>query len=449
MSASPASVAAAPQRPSAETIAHITRRLLPILLLIYVMSFLDRTNLGLAQRDLEADLGISAAAYGLGAGLFFLTYAVFEVPSNLILAKVGARLWLFRIAITWGIIAIAMAFVWNETSFYVMRLLLGAAEAGLYPGVLFFLTKWYPHAERAKIQGMFILGAPIASVIGGPLGGALLQLDGASGFHGWQWMFVIEGIPTLILAFVLLATLPDRPTKAKWLDPLVAQQVEDFVEAENKAGAERSGNHNFLKVLRDRQILVIAIAYFSTQVAVYSLSYFLPSIIAQIGTFDNNVVIGVLSAVPWLFGGIGSVLITRRARSRNTSRFWIIISLAAAVVGLAVAASVGAWIGFIGFCFFGFFMVAPQALLLSLVGLRMQGMVLAAGIAAVNTFGLIGGFAGPYAMGAMQSATGGNAASGVWLIVGMSAIGLLLSFMLTRRAVVDFKPPAAEAGEAR
>ena len=209
------------------------RKLMPLLVIVYVISFLDRTNIALAKHSMSIDLGISAAAYGLGAGLFFLTYAAFEIPSNLIMHRVGARFWITRIMVTWGALSVAMAFVTGETSFYVMRLLLGAAEAGLFPGVMLYLTYWFGREERARATGYFLLGVCVANIVGGPLGGALLELDGRLGFHGWQWLFVIEGVPAILLAFVAWKMLPDRPTSAPWLSR------EDAIALERRLAAEQ------------------------------------------------------------------------------------------------------------------------------------------------------------------------------------------------------------------
>ena len=194
------------------------RKLMPLMIALYIIAFIDRTNIGMAKSALEADIGLSAAAYGLGAGLFFSAYALLEVPSNLVMHRVGARFWITRIAITWGLISMLQAVVWNDVSFYVVRILLGAAEAGLYPGMILYITYWFPRADRAKAIGLFLLGVSLANIIGAPLGGLLLQMDGLGGLHGWQWMFVIEGIPAVILAFVVWFDLPDRPRQAKWLN---------------------------------------------------------------------------------------------------------------------------------------------------------------------------------------------------------------------------------------
>src|SRR5262245_59724673 len=196
--------------------AQLLHRLMPLLVVVYVISVLDRTNIALARQSMSLDLGLSAGAYGLGAGLFFLTYSICEIPSNLIMQRVGARFWISRIMLTWGAVLVAMALVRGETSFYVMRLLLGMAEAGLYPGVMLYLTYWFGREERARATGYFLIGACIANVVGGPLGGALLELDGMFDLRGWQWLFVIEGVPAILAAFVVYKVLPDRPPSAPW-----------------------------------------------------------------------------------------------------------------------------------------------------------------------------------------------------------------------------------------
>ena len=197
------------------------RKLMPLLIIAYVISFLDRTNIALAKTHLSVDLGISAAAYGLGAGLFFLSYALLEVPSNLIMHRVGARFWITRIMVTWGLLSAGMAFVQGEMSFYVMRVLLGAAEAGLFPGVMLYLTYWFGREQRARATGYFLTGVCVANILSGPLGGALLQMDGVLGWRGWQWLFVIEGLPAVLFAWVVWKKLPDGPATAPWLLSLI------------------------------------------------------------------------------------------------------------------------------------------------------------------------------------------------------------------------------------
>ncbi|UKA70939.1 MFS transporter [Arthrobacter sp. FW306-06-A] len=419
----------------------ILRRIMPLLIAAYIMAFLDRTNIGMAKDRLEIDLGISATAYGIGAGLFFLTYAMSEIPSNLIMHKVGARFWIMRIMITWGLISAAMAFVQGEWSFYIMRMLLGIAEAGLFPGVMYFLTQWFVVKDRAKANGMFLLGVSIANIVGAPLGGLLLtSFDGFAGLHGWQWMFIIEGLPACVLAWVVWKKLPDRPTKATFLSPAEAEDLEARIAAEEKAGAAASGNHRLRDVLKDRQILLVVGVYFTHQIAVYALSYFLPSIIGTYGKL-NPLQIGLLTAIPWIFSAAGALLVPRFATDGRRSRLLVTGTMTGIVAGFALGAIGGPVLGMIGFCLAAFNFFALQPILFTYPATRLTGAALAGGIAFVNTIGLCGGFLGPYIMGLMQDLTGSKL-SGLWFIVGMCAIGALLSLMLKRGTE---KPQAAPA----
>ena len=263
--------------------AMLFRRLMPLLIFAYVISFLDRTNIALAKSHIAVDLHISSAAYGLGAGLFFLTYALFEVPSNLIMHRVGARFWITRIMITWGLLSAGMAFINGQTAFYVMRLLLGVAEAGLFPGVLLYLTYWFGREERARATGYFLLGVCIANILGGPLGGALLQMDGVGGLHGWQWMFLLEGLPAVVLAFVVWKKLPDGPADAPWLTRPQADEIRSRLAAECAQGQADGAAHSFFGAIRDRQIWLAIFVYFCHQIAIYTVIFFLPGIIGTWG----------------------------------------------------------------------------------------------------------------------------------------------------------------------
>lgn len=219
----------------------ILRRLMPFIMLCYLFAFLDRTNISIAKEQLQIDLGLSAAAYGLGAGLFFVAYAGFEIPSNLILSRVGARLWIFRIMITWGIVSVCMVFVTGQTSFYIMRMLLGVAEAGFFPGIVYYLSFWLRAKSRARANGFLLITVALSSIIGNPVGGAILQLHGFGGLHGWQWLFLLEGVPTILLSFCVLKFLPDRPSHAKWIPTNDAAYLESEIEREGKVATEASG----------------------------------------------------------------------------------------------------------------------------------------------------------------------------------------------------------------
>lgn len=424
----PNSTAMTRMRPPAELNRVIMRRLMPLLIIAYIMSFLDRTNIGMAKERLEIDLGISATAYGVGAGLFFITYALSEIPSNLILHRVGARFWITRIMVTWGVISAAMAFVQGEWSFYIMRMLLGIAEAGLFPGVMYFLTQWFVRTDRAKANGLFLLGVSFANIIGAPLGGALLGLDGLAGLHGWQWMFLVEGLPACLLAVVVWKLLPNRPSEATFLTVEEAQDLESRIAAEDEAGAAASGTHTMRGVWKDRQILLVVGIYLAEQIAVYALSYFLPSIIGTYGKL-TPFQIGLLTAIPWIFAALGSYFVPRRATTGVTARKLVIVTMVGICVGFTLGAMSGPVIGLIGFCLGAFCFFAMQPILFTFPASRLNGATLAGGIAFVNTIGLFGGFLGPYVMGFMQDATGSKV-TGLWFVVAVCAVGAVLSLFL-------------------
>ncbi|GAB4100769.1 MFS transporter [Sinomonas halotolerans] len=417
----------------------IFRRIMPLLIGAYVLAFLDRTNIGMAKDRLEIDLGISAAAYGIGAGLFFLTYALSEVPSNLIMHKVGARFWIMRIMITWGLISAAMALVNGEWSFYVLRMLLGIAEAGLFPGVMYFLTQWFVVKDRAKANGMFLLGVSIANIVGAPLGGLLLTMDGVGGLHGWQWMFVIEGLPSCLLAFAVWKFLPNRPTESTFLTRDEAEDLESRIVAEERQGAAAAGNSKLRHVLKDKQILLVIGIYFTHQIAVYALSFFLPSIIGSYGKL-SPVQIGLLTAVPWIFSAAGAMLLPRLATNGARSRTIATAAMVGIVAGFALGAVGGPVLGMVGFCLAAFNFFALQPILFTYPATRLTGAALAGGLAFVNTIGLFGGFLGPYVMGMTEDLTGSKL-SGLWFIVALCAVGAVLTRSLKRGA----EAPAREA----
>lgn len=411
----------------------ITRRnfqkLMPLLVGVYIISFIDRTNIGMAKVELGADIGLSAAAYGLGAGLFFISYSLLEIPSNLMLERVGARMWIARIMLTWGIISAGMALVQGPASFYTGRVLLGAAEAGLYPGIILYITYWFPRIQRAKANGIFLLGVSMANIIGAPLAGLLLQLDGFGGLQGWQWMFAMEGIPAVALAFVVWFKLPDRPTAAKWLSvddkALLLAQLDS---EDDGAKAESGGIKALLPVIRDRQLWLIVSIYFTHQIAVYSLSYFLPSIIGSYGKM-SSVTIGLLTALPWTAAAIGGLLLPRHATTLGRSKLMISFGLVTVSVGLTIAATSGFVFGLIGFSIAAFAFFVIQSVLFTFPPQRLSGAALAGGIGFVNCLGLLGGFLGPTVMGALEEKTG-NPSSGLWFIIVLALVGATLTWGL-------------------
>jgi MFS family permease len=280
-------------------VAKVKRHVLPLFVIMFIVNYLDRVNIGFVRPHLESDLGISAAAFGFGAGLFFIGYALFEVPSNMLLQKVGARLWLTRIMFTWGLVATAMAFVQNETQFYVLRFLLGVAEAGFFPGVIYYFTRWLPAAERGKAIAIFLSGSAVASLISGPLAGALMQIQGM-GLHGWQWMLFIEGMASVALCFFVFFWLDSKPHDAKWLsreeqDALVAAIDQEQRERE-AGGVVKASSWSLLK---DRQILLFCLIYFCIQLTIYAATFWLPSIIKRMGDL-SDLQVGFFNSIPWL-----------------------------------------------------------------------------------------------------------------------------------------------------
>lgn len=403
----------------------LLRKLMPLLVIVYVMSFLDRTNIALAKASMGVDLGLSAAAYGLGAGLFFLTYALAEVPSNLIMQRVGARFWITRIMITWGLLSAGMAFVEGETSFYVMRLLLGVAEAGLFPGVMLYLTYWFDREQRARATGYFLLGVCLANILSGPLGGALLEMDGVLGWHGWQWLFVLEGLPAVALAYVVWKKLPDGPSSAPWLSPADAQDIERRLAAERAAAPQQS---KLSQMFRDKQIWLAIAVYFVHQITIYTVIFFLPGIIGTYGAL-SPLQIGLLTSVPWIAAAIGAATLPRLATSPNRCRTLLFFGLLTMAAGLLLASVANSFIGLIGFSLTALMLFVVQSVIFVFPSSRLSGNALAAGLAFVTTCGLLGGFVGPSVMGLIEQATG-STRNGLWIIASMLVLAALLSMRL-------------------
>lgn len=416
----------APPRDAATLNRLLFAKLMPLLIAAYVLSFLDRTNIALAKHHLDVDLGISAAAYGLGAGLFFLTYALSEIPSNLIMHRVGARFWIARIMITWGLISAAMAFVQGETSFYLLRLLLGIAEAGLFPGVMLYLTYWFGREQRARATGYFLLGVCLANIIGGPLGAALMQLDGVFGWRGWQWMFMLEGLPAVFFAFVVWKKLPDRPSKAPWLSAAEAQQIERQLATEAEEGTSHGGHG--LKQCLTPQILLAIFVYFCHQITVYTVIFFLPGIIGKYGEM-SALQIGLLTSLPWLAAAIGAIALPKFASTPRRARHMLVAGLLTMALGLAIASLAGPVISLTGFCLSAVMFFVVQSIIFLYPASRLKGAALAGGLGFVNSCGLLGGFVGPSVMGLIEQSTG-NAMNGMKVIAVVLVVAALAATRL-------------------
>ncbi|MCC7125789.1 MAG: MFS transporter [Acidobacteria bacterium] len=399
----------------ARAASRVRTRLVPFLFLLYIFAYLDRINVGFAALQMNEALGFSASVYGFGAGIFFLSYTAFEIPSNVILARVGARRWIARIMITWGLISASTMFVWDAASFYVLRFLLGAAEAGFFPGIIYYLTRWVPAAERARTVAAFMTATVTAGIVGGPISGALLALDGFGGLDGWQWMFLLEGVPAALLGVVVWWRLPETPQDAQWLPPDERAALTRAIEAEQSGGAARA--HGIRDVFAHRWLWVLAAMYFVVPVALYAFGFFLPQIIR--GAFAGSTfAIGVLSALPYLAGAIGMVLAARHSDSSGERRWHIAIAAwvsGAAFIATAFADGLVPSLVWLSLAMLGLAsMFGPfWTLATSFVG----GTGAAAGIALINSVGNIGGFAGPYALGALRDAT--NSFSAGLIVIGV------------------------------
>jgi D-galactonate transporter len=388
--------------------AKIARRLIPFLMLCYFIAYLDRVNLGFAAITFKPDLGFSDAVFGLGAGIFFIGYFLFEVPSNIILEKVGARVWIARIMFTWGLASAAMALVTNETSFYVIRFLLGVAEAGFFPGIILYLTYWYTAAERARMVGLFMVAIPLSSVIGAPLSSAIMvNMAGVWGLTGWQWLFIIEAAPAVLLSFVTYFYLTDKPAEAKWLTPAERDAVTNRLAAERSA-REAIRKYTLREALLNPRILALSLIYFGVVTGLYGLGFWLPQIVKAFGLSTSAT--GWVVAIPYLFSAIAMVFWTRNS-DRTGERTWHIATaaflggaglIAGAYLQNPVLALAALTLGSIGtFAALPTFWTLPTALL--------TGTAAAGGIALINSIGNIGGFVGPYLVGWLRETLGSPA----------------------------------------
>ena len=422
-------------------------RLIPLMCAIYFMSFLDRTNVALAKIQLAADVGISAAAYGFGSGIFFLGYALLEVPSNLAAHRVGPRRWIARIAVTWGILSTAMMFVQGTSSFYVLRVLLGIAEAGLFPALMYMVTLWFAPHDRPVVVGWIYIAPALALMLGNPLGGALMQLDGFGGLHGWQWMFMIEGIPSVIVGIVLFFAMPERPRDARWLSAAERDVLETHAVIDVHGSAEYS-SANWIAALKRPTTVLIGLIYFLNQVAFVGLYFFAPAIVHQMHV-DSPLLIGFLAASVGLGFLLGVLILPRIHRRVNSDCVFLGVLTAGLVVGACVYLAVttpAARICLLTVTAFFGGGVLPSYWAIAMK--RLQGIQAAAGLAFINTIGLIGGFVGPYLFG-MAETSSGRSDAGFTVILVAAVLGLALVPLLARAIrgedrVESSREPAAQ-----
>ncbi|WP_448954794.1 MFS transporter [Labrys neptuniae] len=400
----------------ASTMRAVSWRLLPFLMLAYLLAYLDRVNLGFAALTMNSELSFSALVFSWGAGIFFIGYFLFEVPSNVILHRVGASRWIARIMVSWGIVSALMALVSGPVSFYVLRFLLGVAEAGFFPGIILYLTYWYPAKYRARILAAFAVAVPVSTVIGAPISGYLLGMDGVGGLKGWQWLFILEGAPAALVGIVTWFYLTDRPAVAGWLTSEQKRWLSGRL-AREEAARQAAHHLDLRQALSSPKVLVLSLVYFGFVGALYGLQFWLPQIVKAFGL--SNIQTGFVTAIPYLFGSVAMVVWARHS-DRTRERVWhVALPLLVIALSLAVASAltdpvltmVALTVAAIGvFCTFALFWTLPTAFL--------SGASAAAGIALINSIGNLAGFGGPYLIGWVKQQTGGTA-------LGLLALSLL------------------------
>lgn len=410
------------------TLKKITWRIVPFIMILYLIAYIDRVNIGFAALTMKEDLGFTASVLGFGAGIFFLGYFLFEVPSNVILHKVGARIWIARVMVTWGLIAGGMAFVDSTTSFYVMRFLLGVAEAGFFPGIILYLSYWFPARHRAGVIAMFMAAAPIAVAIGSPISAALLQMDGIWGFAGWQWMFVIEAIPAVILGIVVFFYMTDRPEKAKWLKEDERNWLVKTMQDED-VGKNSNQHHSILRGLLNPRVLALALVYFGTSAGLYTLSIWAPQIIKDLGV--SSMTVGLVNAIPPIISVVAMVLWSRHS-DRTGERTWhVAIACMLAAIGLVIAATTHNMVGLIAaLTIVNVGISCSKPPLWSMPTLFLSGTAAATGIATINSIGNLGGFAGPVMIGWIKDQTG-SYAGGLYFVAGLLVLSTVLTLILS------------------
>ncbi len=407
------------------------RRIVPFTTLMFVLSFLDRVNVGFAKQGVQRDIGISDAAFALGLGLFFIGYALFETPSNLSMYRIGARRWMSRIMVTWGLVSAAMVFVRNTEVFYGLRFLLGVAEAGFFPGVALYFTFWFPARVRAQALGMFYFGLCLSFVLGGPISGALLDLEGVGGLHGWQWLFLVEGLLASMVGVVAYWWLTDRPADAAWLTVLQRRALEAELAREEDAkghGPAHGPARGLVAVLTDPKVLYCSLVFFISQVGLYGVLFYLPAQVSQIMGRGIGFAVGSMSAVPWACALIACATVPRWSDRRGERRLTATACIAVGAGGILLAAGVfGPWVGFVGLCFAAAGIVSLQPIYFAFPTACLGGREAAAGLGIITSLGALGGFVAPNLRVWAEQAFGSPAA-GLYAIFAVTALNVVLIY---------------------
>jgi MFS transporter, ACS family, tartrate transporter len=435
MSSEPATTTTVESDLQTRTMRKVAARLIPVLLVLYVIAYLDRVNVTFAQDKLQEDLGFSSAVYGFGAGVFFIGYFFLEVPSNLALHRFGARKWMARIMITWGIISACTMFVQGAASFYAVRFLLGVAEAGFFPGMILYLSYWFPARERAKAVGFFMSAIAISYAIGAPISGGIMSVfGGVAGLSDWQWLFLIEAIPAVLAGIFVLFYLDDGPEDATWLEDDEKRWLARRLEGEERARM-RAERHTVGEAMKDRRVLTFGLLYFCMVVNVYGLSFWVGEIVDNIGGL-SDVGKGFVTAIPYAVAIVGLVVISRRSDRTGERKGHVSVCLAIAAVAFIVSTVVSP-VAAVGALAIGlFFLLGAHPVFWTMPAALLSGTAAAAGIALINSIGNLGGFVGPYLVGLLEDATGSTDGGLITL-----AVILLGGSLLARHVAHD---PAVE-----
>jgi len=424
-------------------VSKVKRHVLPLFVIMFIVNYIDRVNIGFVRTYMEHDLGIGAAAYGLGAGLFFIGYALFEVPSNILLQKVGARIWLTRIMLTWGLVAAGMAFIQNETHFYILRFLLGVAEAGFFPGVIYYFTRWLPGVERGKAIAIFLSGSAIASLISGPLSGALLQVS-VLGLHGWQWMYFIEGMVSVCLCFFVWFWLDSKPHDAKWLSRDEQDALVNAIDAEQlEREAATPIKPSLTTLLKDRQIILFCVIYFFIQLTIYAATFWLPSIIKKMGDL-SDMQVGLFNSIPWLLSIIGMYAFASFSAKWKHQQAWVAVALLIAAAGMFMSTTGGPVLAFVAICFAALGFKSASSLFWPIPQAYLDARIAAGVIALINSVGNLGGFVAPTTFGWLEEHTG-SIQGGLYGLAGTSIIAAIIVFAARNKPK---GAPATIAGKA-
>jgi MFS family permease len=403
----------------------VFRRVVPLFVVMLICNQLNRANIGYAQVHLEADVGIGAAAYGLGAGLFFIAYAVFELPSNMLMERYGPKIWLTRIMVSWGVVSAAMMFVQGPTSFYVLRFLLGAAEAGFFPAIIYYFSRWLPSSHRGRATALFVAGSSVAAAISGPLSGPLLSMHGFLGLTGWKWLFLVEGVLSIVVGLFAYTRLDSRVADARWLTAPEKDALTAAIELEDAARRTTSDSVSRWRILAQPQVLLFCLIYFAIQLSIYANTFWLPAIVRRInGTGD--ITVGLLSSLPWICAVVAMYFTGRASDRSGRSKPLLIASLVVAGVATFLAAIASPIFALVLLCVAAMGFKSASPLFWTIPQGSVHPVALAAVVAVVNSLGNLGGFVAPYGFGLIKQATG----QVTWGLYGLAAACLLAAVLV-------------------